>query len=189
MVVLAGRTVAANGGSGGGATIVDAVETAPADVLIARSVRAHTRALVTLAVAVIVLAGIGAAALSLAGDDLRTPPIVAGLSMLAVGQLCALVAAAIAGGGLARVLRQVGEPGSEDSAAAARTDVPHAAIRSTAARFAILMRVIVGACVLVITVWVLADTAGIVGAVVGAVVVLQLVVALALLRIHLLRSL
>jgi hypothetical protein len=165
------------------------VETVPADVLIARSVRAHTRALVTLATAAIVLAGIGTAALSLAGADLRTPPISAGLSMLAVGQLCSLVAAAIAGIGLARVLRQVGEPGSDDSGTAVRTDVPGAAIRSTAARFAILMRVIVGACVLVITVWAIVDPAGIVGAVVGAVVVLQLVVTLALLRVHLLRSL
>ncbi|WP_420111037.1 hypothetical protein [Pseudactinotalea sp.] len=165
------------------------METVPADVLIARAVRAHTRALVTLAVACLALAGIGTAALSLAGEDLRTPPITAGLSLLAVGQACALVAAAIAGIGLIRVLRQVGEPGSDDSAAAARSNVPREAVRATAARFAILMRVVVGACVLVISVWALANTAGIVGAVVGALVTLQLVVALALLRVHLLRSL
>lgn len=165
------------------------MESVPADVVIARSVRAHTRALITLALACLVLAGIGAAALSLAGEDLRTPPITAGLSMLALGQVCALVAAAIAGLGLVRVLREVGEPGSDESAAAARSQVPRAAVRTTAARFAILMRVIVGACVLAISVWALADTAGIVGAVVGAVVTMQLVVALALLRVHLLRSL
>lgn len=165
------------------------MESAPADVLIARAVRAHTRALVTLAAAVLVLAAIGAGALSFAGPDLRTPPITAGLSMLAVGQVCALIAAAIAGIGLLRVLREVGEPGSEDSAEAARSNVPRQAIRTTAARFAILMRVIVGACVLVITVWALADMAGVLGAIVGAVVVLQVAVALALLRVHLLRSL
>lgn len=165
------------------------METAPADVQIARAVRAHTRALVTLAAAAVVLAAIGAAALSFAGDDLRTPPITAGLSMLAVGQVCALIAAAIAGLGLIRVLREVGEPGSDDSAAAARSKVPSEAIRATASRFAILMRVIVGACVLVISVWAIANTAGIVGAAVGAVVVLQVVVALALLRVHLLRAL
>ncbi|GAB2609846.1 hypothetical protein [Pseudactinotalea suaedae] len=165
------------------------METVPADVLIARAVRAHTRALVTLAAACVVLAGIGTAALSLAGEDLRTPPITAGLSVLGVAQVCALVAAGIAGLGLLRVLREVGEPGSHDSAAAVRSHVPVDAIRRTAARFAILMRVIVGACVLVIAVWAVADAAGIIGAVIGAVVTLQLVVALAVLRVHLLRSL
>jgi hypothetical protein len=164
------------------------VETVPADVLIARAVRAHTRALVTLAAACVVLAGIGTAALSLAGEDLRTPPIMAGLSVLGVAQVCALVAAGIAGMGLVRVLREVGEPGSDDSAAAVRSHVPVDAIRRTAARFAMLMRVIVGACVLVITVWAVADAAGVLGAVIGAVVTLQLVVALAVLRVHLLRS-
>jgi len=165
------------------------VETVPADVLIARAVRAHTRALVTLAAACVVLAGIGTAALSLAGEDLRTPPITAGLSVLAVAQVCALIAAGIAGLGLMRVLHEVGEPGSEDSAVAVRSHVPVDATRRTAARFAMLMRVIVGACVLVITVWAVADTAGVLGAVIGAAVTVQLVVVLAVLRVHLLRSL
>lgn len=164
------------------------MEPVPDDVLIARAVRAHTRALLTMALAVLVLAIIGVAALSLAGADRSTAPIMAGLTLLGVGQLSALVAAGIAGAGLVRVLRDVGEPGSADSAAAVRSDVPRAAVRTTAARFAVLMRVILGACVLTIAVWALANTAGIVGAVVGALVTVQVVVALALLRVHLLRS-
>lgn len=161
----------------------------PADVLIARAVRAHTRALATLAGACIVLALIGVAALSLAGADTGTPPVTAGLTLLGVGQVCALVAAAVAGMGLARVLRDVGEPGSDDAVDAVRADVPRTAVRRTAARFAVLMRVTVGACVLAVTVWALADPVGLIGAVVGALVALQLVVVLALLRVQMLRSL
>lgn len=164
------------------------VDPMPADVLIARAVRAHTRALATLAGACIVLALIGVAALSFAGADTGTPPVTAGLTLLGVGQVCALVAAAVAGMGLARVLRDVGEPGSDDAVDAVRADVPRTAVRRTAARFAILMRVTVGACVLAVTVWALADPAGLIGAVVGALVALQLVVVLALLRVQMLRS-
>lgn len=160
----------------------------PADVLIARAVRAHTRALATMAGACLVLALIGVAALSLAGEDMTTPPVTAGLTLLGVGQVCALIAAAVAGFGLARVLRDVGEPGSDDSADAVRADIPRATVRATASRFAILMRVTVGGCVLAITVWAIANPAALLGAVVGALVTLQLVVALALLRVHLLRS-
>ena len=52
-----------------------------------------------------------------------------------------------------------------------------------------ITQLIVGACVLVITVWAVADTAGVLGAVIGAAVTVQLVVVLAVLRVHLLRSL
>lgn len=164
------------------------MENAPADVLIARAVRAHTRTLAALALSCVVLAGIGVGALSLAGPNRGDPPITAGLVLLGIGQLCALASAGVAALGLVRVLREVGEPGSPDSVDAARTDVPRRAVRSTAARLAIAMRVTVGACVLGITVWALADPSGVVGAVVGTLVVLQLVVVLALIRVHLLRS-
>lgn len=165
------------------------MEPVPADVLISRAVRGHTRALLALVVACLVLALIAIGALALAGADRATAPITAGLSLLGVGQLGALATAAIAGVGLVRVLRGVGEPGSSDSAAAAQADLPRRVTRATASRFALSMRLIVGACILMIAVWALANPAGIVGAVIGALVTVQLVVALALLRVHLLRAL
>lgn len=164
------------------------METVPDDVVIARAVRVHVRALATLAGVCVLLALVAVGALSLAGADRQTPPITAGLSLLGVGQVCALAAAGMTGAGLVRVLRDVGEPGAGRSAAAVRADMPRQVVRATAARFAILMRVTVGACVLAITVWALADTGAVLGAVVGTLVTLQLVVALAVLRVHLLRS-
>lgn len=164
------------------------MENAPADVLIARAVRAHTRSLAALALACVVLAGIGVGALSLAGPNRGDAPITAGLVLLGIGQLCALASAAVAAIGLVRVLREVGEPGSSDSVDAARADVPRRTTRSTAGQLAIAMRVTVGACVLGVTVWALADPTAVVGAVVGTLVVLQLVVVLALIRVHLLRA-
>lgn len=164
------------------------MDPAPADVVISRAVRAHTRALATLAGACVAVAIIGVAALSFAGSDLRTPPITAGLSLLGVGQVCALAGAAIAGVGLVHVLREVGDPGSDDSRDAVRSDLPRATVKTTAARLAVLMRVIVAACVLAITIWAIADVGAVVGAVVGALVTLQLAVAIAVLRVHMLRS-
>lgn len=160
----------------------------PPDVVIARAVRAHTRTLVALAGACLALAAVGLGGLSLAGDDLRTPPITTGLTLLGVGQVCALASAAVAGVGLVRVLRGVGEPGSDASSDAVREDVPRTTTRATASRLAVLMRITLGACVLAITVWALVASAGLLGAFVGALVTAQLVVVLALLRVHLLRS-
>lgn len=164
------------------------MEPVPADVVISRAVRAHTRALAGLAGACVVIAIIGVAALSFAGPDLRTPAISAGLSLLGIGQVCALAGAAVAGMGLVTVLREVGEPGSADSRDAVGADLPRATTRRTAGRLAVLMRVTVAACVLAITVWALADVGALVGAIVGALVTLQLVVVLAILRVHMLRS-
>lgn len=164
------------------------VEPAPADVVISRAVRAHTRALATLAGACVVIAVIGVAALSFAGQDLRTAPITAGLTMLGIGQVCALAGAAIAGIGLVRVLREIGEPGSDESRDAVGSDLPRAAVRRTAGRLAVLMRVTVAACVLAVTIWAIADPAGLVGAIVGALVTVQVVVVLAVLRVNMLRS-
>ncbi|MFV0252864.1 MAG: hypothetical protein ACK5H2_05955 [Beutenbergiaceae bacterium] len=163
------------------------MECVPADVLIARAVRGHTQALMIMVVAVLVLAFIAIGALSFAGEDRSTAPITAGLSLLGVGQLAALAGAAVAGLGLAQILREVGEPGSVDSATAARAQLPTSLIRSTASRFALLMRIGLGACVLAIAVWALADPAGILGAVIGALVAVQVLVALALVRVQLLR--
>src|SRR5690606_26338308 len=157
------------------------VERVPPDVVIARAVRAHTRSLVALAGACLALAAVGLGGLSLAGDDLRTPPITAGLPLLGVGQACALASAAVAGVGLVRVLRGVGEPGSDASSDAVREDVPRTTTRATASRLAVLMRITLGACVLAITVWALVASAGLLGAFVGALVTAQLVVVLALL--------
>lgn len=160
----------------------------PADVVIARAVRSHTRTLAAVAGVCLLFALVGVGALSMAGENATDAPVLAGLTQLGVGQVCALAAAAIAGIGLVTVLRGVGEPGSADSASAARRRLPSSVTRTTAARLAILMRVTVGALVLTITVWALANPAGIIGSVIGALVAVQLVVVLALLRVHLLRS-
>src|SRR5690606_14931137 len=117
------------------------VERVPPDVVIARAVRAHTRTLVALAGACLALAAVGLGGLSLAGDDLRTPPSTAGLTLLGVGQGCALASSAVAGVGLVRVLRGVGEPGSDASSDAVREDVPRTTTRATASRLAVLMRI------------------------------------------------
>src|SRR5690625_7787914 len=83
----------------------------PPDVVIARVVKAHTRALLALAGTAIMLALLGVAALSLAGAHGRDAPMIAGLTLLSAGGALALVAAAVVLRGLVRVLRDSGEPG------------------------------------------------------------------------------
>lgn len=163
------------------------MDPAPADVLVARAVRAHTQALLIMTVAVLLLALIGVGALSFAGQDRSTAPITAGLTLLGVGQLAALAGAAIAGYGLVQLLRSIGEPGSTHSAAAAVSQIPSAELRATASRLALLMRIVLGACVLVIATWAIADPTGLLGAAIGAVLALQVLVAIALVRVQLLR--
>ncbi|MFV0425599.1 MAG: hypothetical protein ACK5KU_01025 [Beutenbergiaceae bacterium] len=164
------------------------MEHVPPDVAIARAVQGLTRALLVMTVAVLVLALIGVGALSLAGEDRSSPPLTAGLSLLGIGQLAALAGAALSGLGLIRVLRGVGEPGSNDSATAGRSRLPQVATRTTATRLALLLRITLGAVVLVIAVWAIANPDGILGAIVGAIVAIQVVVAIAIVRVQLLRS-
>jgi hypothetical protein len=169
-------------------TTVPGVSEVPADVVISRAVRASMRALLLLAAMCVVLALVGVAGAAMADDGRASPLVSAGLTLIGVGAMFGLLATAIAGVALVSVLRPVGQPGSPESQVAARADRPRDAVRTLARRLAILMRVVLGACVLAIAVWGIADPEGIVGAVVGALVTVQLVVVMALLRVHLLRS-
>lgn len=160
----------------------------PSDVVISRAVRASMRAMLLLAAMCVVLALVGVAGAAMADGGRASPLVSAGLTLIGMGALFGLLATALAGVALVTVLRPVGQPGSEQSEAAARSDTPRRAVHTLARRLAILMRVVLGACVVAIAVWGIADPEGIVGAVVGALVTVQLVVVMALLRVHLLRS-
>lgn len=158
----------------------------PSDVVIARSVRAHTRALVVVLVAPLVLAGLAAAALSMAGGYRPDPPLTAGISMVVLGQVLALAAAVIIGRGLLDLLRGAGTPGSPQSQRAAVRGQPNRVLDRTVSRLALMIRVIVAAAVLGIAAWALVDSSGVVGAVVGAVLIAQVAVVVAVVRVSIL---
>ncbi|CAM3410404.1 hypothetical protein OCAE111667_08330 [Occultella aeris] len=159
---------------------------APADVVIARGVQAHTRTLLAMCAVAVVLGFIGAGALSMAGPQGRDLPMVAGFTLLAVGQLLAITGAVLAGIGLAAILRGVGEPGSTDSADAGRRRLPARTVERTARSFALLLRVVVVAAIGGVAVWAIAAPAGLLGAVVGAVLTIQVAVVIAIVRVKVL---
>ncbi|WP_163540760.1 hypothetical protein [Occultella kanbiaonis] len=159
---------------------------APADVVIARGVQAHTRTLLAMCAVAVVLGFIGAGALSMAGPQGRDLPMVAGFTLLAAGQLLAITGAVLAGIGLATILRGVGEPGSTDSADAARQHLPARTVERTARRLALLLRVVVAAAIVGVAVWAIAAPAGLLGAVVGAVLTIQVAVVIAIVRVKVL---
>ncbi|TDE91683.1 hypothetical protein EXU48_16255 [Occultella glacieicola] len=158
----------------------------PADVVISRAVQAHTRTLLAMCAVALVLGLIGAGALSMAGQQGRDLPMIAGLTLLGAGQLLAITGAVVAGLGLATILRGVGEPGSPDSRGAARSHLPTRTVEHTARRLAILLRVVVAAAVVGVAAWAIAAPAGLLGAAVGAVLTLQVAVVLAIVRVRVL---
>lgn len=160
--------------------------TLPPDVAIARALRAHTRTLVAMCALVVVLMLIGAGALSMSGGNARDVRVVAGLTMLGAGQLLALIAAGLAGVGWVRIVRAVGTPGSAESARAVADDVPGGQVQATGHRLALLLRATIGVAVVGVTAWALVAFDGLAGAVVGAVLVIQVAVVIALVRTHLL---
>lgn len=158
----------------------------PDDVAIARSLRAHTRTLLAMCLTCGVLALVGAGALSMAGEHRTDVRVLAGLSMLAAGQALAIVAAVLAAIGWLTVVRGVGEPGSSSSQQAARQHLPQAQVAQTARRLALLLRVIVAIAVIGVTAWAIAALDALIGALVGAVLLLQVAVVLAIVRVNLL---
>ncbi|UFU02521.1 hypothetical protein LQF12_13630 [Ruania suaedae] len=160
--------------------------TLPPDVAIARALRAHTRTLVAMCALVLVLTLIGAGALSMAGGGADDPRVQAGLTLLGSGQLVALLAAAVAGAGWLTVVRSVGAPGSDVSVRAVAAGVPRAQVEATGRRLAWAMRSAVAVAVLGVCAWAVFAVDAVVGAAVGAVLVVQVALVIALVRHHLL---
>lgn len=154
----------------------------PADVVIARVVKAHTRALVALAGTAVLLALLGVAALSLAGAHGRDAPMLAGLTLLGAGQLLAMCAAAVVLRGLLRILRGSGEPGSPQAAQAARNGQPAHVLRGTATAMVTMIKIVLATAVLGIIAWAVLNPGGLIGAIVGAILVVQVAVFIGLIR-------
>ncbi|MDD9207747.1 hypothetical protein PU560_14925 [Georgenia sp. 10Sc9-8] len=128
----------------------------PEDVAVARSLRALRGALLATVGACLVLGALAVGVVVLTGtDDALLWP---GLSLLAVGQLLALVAAAVVALGLRSVL--VG-------------GLPAAALARTASRLRRLARLVVVACVVGVVVWGLVRPEALVVTVACALVVAQ----------------
>lgn len=182
-------------------------EELPRDVVVARTLNAHLRALLMLCGLCVVLTLIGAAALQLAGgvgggidggsadsgastsgsvdggttgkDSTGSSPgmdprIQAGLSLLLAGQVLTILAAVTVAAGWFATARAA--RGSTTSAAV------HAHRTTTAQRLGLLMRLTAVVGVAGVTLWVLLDIASLAGAVVGAVLLLQVLLVLVLLR-------
>ncbi len=156
------------------------------DVAIARALRAHTLTLVAMCVTCLVLALVGAGALSMAGEHRTDVRVLAGLTMLAAAQLLAIVAAVVSALGWWAIASGVGDPGSRTSRDAARRNLPGQQTARTARRLALLLRVVVALAVVGVTVWAVVDISAIVGAVVGAVLLVQVAVVLAIVRVNVL---
>lgn len=158
-------------------------EVMPADVVVARAIKAHTRALLVILAAPLVLAGLGAAALSLAGPYGSDPPAIAGVTMIAQGQVLGLIAAGLVGKGLADLLRRSGTPGSTDARRLAASGTAGRVLSRTMNQLATMVKVILVAAVVGIVVWAAIDLSALAGAVVGAVLVAQVAVVVALARV------
>ncbi|WP_139177492.1 hypothetical protein [Ruania alba] len=158
----------------------------PPDVVIARALRAHTRTLFAMCGMALVLTLIGTGALQMAGQEWDDQRVLAGLSMLAAGQLLAIVAAVLAGVGWIGLVRRIGAPGSAETVRAVTDGVPRRQVEVTARRLALLLRVALAVAVAGVTAWVIAEPAGLIGAVVGAVLVVQVAVVIAIVRVSVL---
>ena len=158
----------------------------PPDVVIARVVKAHTRAMLALAGSAIMLALLGVAALSLAGAHGRDAPMIAGLTLLSAGGVLALVAAAVVLRGLLRVLRHSGEPGSRQARTTARAGQPLEVLQATTATLLTVIKIVIATAVAGIVIWAFVAPSGVVGAVVGAILVVQVAVFVGLIRVGIL---
>lgn len=158
----------------------------PADVVIARAIRAHTRAFLVVLAAPIVLAGLGAAALSMAGPYQQDPPAVAGVTMIAQGQVLGVIAAVLVGRGLVNLLSESPAPGSTAATQLADSGRPVQVLRRTTRHLATMIRIIIVAAVVGVVVWAIINLSALAGAVVGAVLVAQVAVVVALARVGIL---
>lgn len=152
--------------------------TPDAEIELALALRAVMRTLAAMGVATVVLGLIaaGAAAMSRvenggAGSDIVVP----GLTVLMVGQLVALVATAIAGWVLIRLLRRQ-VPG------------PARAVAGLSRALGLCARILLGVLVIAVTVWVIARPAAVLSAVLGALVAAQLAVVIGAVRSSQLRT-
>lgn len=156
--------------------MADQTERIPADVLWARGVRFHLQAVYACAGAVALVSLLGIASVLMAGPMASDPPITAGVLALCIGGVVAIAGALVAGVGQIQVLRGAGAGASTPS-----TEVADILAR-TRARFALLPRVALAGCVALLAAYTLWLPAGTWGAVVGSFVVIQVALALVLVR-------
>lgn len=166
----------------------------PADVFWARGVRFHLHALLVSAGAVAFVSVLGVAAVLLAGPFAQDPPVTAGVLALCVGGLTALAGAVIAGAGQLRVLSAAGRTtsaagGSRSAETAVGAETAVAEILATTRRgFALLPRFALGGLAALVVAYAIWLPAGVLGALAGAFVVVQVVLVLHLVRRRLLLS-
>ncbi len=162
----------------------------PPDVVVARTLRSLTRALLVCCGAALALGLLAVAMLGLA--DGSADSLASGLALLGVGQAGAIAGAGVVGFGLRRVVAtpgSAGRPGSgvdappRDSAATADDAAAAVGTCETVRHgLALVARALLVICVLVAATWTLVDTAAALGALLGALVSAQVAVALLLVR-------
>lgn len=148
----------------------------PADVIWARGVRFHLQAVYACAGAVAVLCILGVAAVLMAGPLAQDPPITAGVLALCIGGVAAIAGAVLAGLGQIRVLRAAAGSAPDP------TKIVSEILDRTRRGFIHLPRVAFAGCVALLAAYTLWLPAGIWGAVVGTFVVVQVALALILVR-------
>lgn len=148
----------------------------PDDVAWARGVRFHLHAVYACAGAVAVLSILGAAAVLMAGPLAQDPPVTAGVLALCIGGISALAGAVLAGLGQIRVLQAARAENAEPMVAV------EGILEGTRNRFAYLPRFALAGCVALLAAYTLWLPAGFWGALVGSFVVLQVALALVLVR-------
>lgn len=151
-------------------------EPIPADVIWARGVRFHLQAVYACAGAVAVLCILGVAAVLMAGPLAQDPPITAGILALCIGGVAAVAGAFLAGLGQIRVLREAGGSAPDPTYAVSQI------LGRTRRAFTHLPRVSLAGCVALLAAYTLWLPAGIWGAIVGTFVVVQVALALTLVR-------
>jgi hypothetical protein len=151
----------------------------PPDVVVARTLRSLTRALLVCCAAALGLGVLSVTMLALADP---AADLASGLVLLGVGQAGALAGAGVVGAGLRRVVAgptsQAPRLGATPQDAAAAEAVRAGVSR----RLALVTRGLLVTCVLVSAGWTLVDPAAGLGALVGALVAGQVAVALLVLR-------
>ncbi|MPV50448.1 MULTISPECIES: hypothetical protein [unclassified Pseudactinotalea] len=150
---------------------VPGLDEIPADVVLARGARALLQALLLSIGMVVLLALVTLAAIALAGPQRTGPMITAGQIVTAWAAALALVGAIVCGRGHLEVLRDSPDPRGVAAVLAA-----------TQRRLAWLPRLVVAGCIVAVTIWVLIDSAGFVGALVASAVAVQVPVVLGFVR-------
>ncbi len=148
----------------------------PADVVWARGVRIHLQALYASAGIIALLTVLGVAAVSLAGPLANDPPVTVGVIALLIGGACALAGAVIAGVGQIKVLGAAREQASEP------LPIVEGILAGTSRAFALLPRLAIAGCVVLIATALIWIPGGFWGALVGTFVVVQVALVLIAIR-------